>query len=159
MTSLLLANNQLKIFLTKILQNELLRIITLILLVTYTYQVFMTSVYSDTCSDARWYLYKLLFTKKEMGTLQHLIDHKKVTVDIPNGIFVLPLLIDITPRTPDLSLQFTPRGWQGIVGWRNWPYPSMKPTPYKLIMNSEEVPGNCMIEYKTHQSYFLKCKK
>lgn len=96
------------------------------------------------------------FIKKEMQALAHATQHKIVTVDMNNIMFVLPLVIEISDE-PNQFLQLTEPAWNAVVGYRQWPAIPLKPTPYKIILKTDSVPDKCTIQQTTQQYYLLAC--
>lgn len=100
---------------------------------------------------------QLLFSQKEMNTLTNFSEGKKITIDVNSPMFAIPLLVEIGRKSPN-SLQWSEKGWKAIVGYQPWSLPPLQATPYQLILNTEPVPTNCKVNYRTRQYCLLECQ-
>lgn len=64
-------------------------------------------------------------------------------------------LIDL--RLHGVSLRWTPRAWQFVVGYRNWPYPGhVDDASFELLPIADAPPGGAPVLYQTPQFRLIK---
>jgi hypothetical protein len=97
------------------------------------------------------------FLRKELDTITQIVGKDKLTVDIDNVYYALPILVEFGRGR--LNLQWTSRSWKAVVGYRPWPAPSLDVNKRFWLQRLDDVlpRSSCKIIYKTIQYQLVDC--
>jgi|GEM_PF-2012057 hypothetical protein len=97
------------------------------------------------------------FSKRDIKKLAHATKGKLVTVGkIDTNFFTIPLLVGLHPYK--INLQWSPTAWKAVVGYRNWPAPTLKPTPWRIELAKTPLKRGCSVQLKTQWYQLLYCQ-
>ncbi|HLB55910.1 MAG TPA: hypothetical protein VJK30_01070 [Coxiellaceae bacterium] len=97
----------------------------------------------------------LQFSEPKMNVLAKKMNGHHIIINIHDVTHALPILIDFGYRP--MHLEWTPKAWKSIMGYRPWSAPTIKKSHYYLVLRSDPVPLTCRVINKTNQYQLLFC--
>jgi hypothetical protein len=100
------------------------------------------------------------FLKHEMDQLQELIKDQKVTVDIDNPMYTIPLLVELG-KNPYIDIHWTDGSWHATFAYNPlWSMPKQVKTPYIIRLKTDKrlLPAGCTAIFYTQQYTLLRCR-
>ncbi len=136
------------------LSLQSLTMVGLLCLVTLFHEPFFITVWHRFASEKNIYPTKR-FVLPEFDQIANRVGKQPLTVDLPNVMYSLPVLVELGRR--NMTLQWTAQTWNDIVNYRHWPTPAIAKAHFWLTLNTVNAKQGCTLAYKTIQYNLWTC--